>query len=254
MKRDGTVWAWGGNASGELGNPDFQGTSVAVPVRDPSDPTTFLHNILQVESGESMALALKNDETLVSWGSNLRGQLGDGTTTDRSTPVAVLGLSGVKAIAVGCCHALALSNGGTLLAWGENRYGQLCDPGFLDDFSCVPRPVPGMANAMAIAAGAYHDVALTPDGMVHSCGDNSKAQLGTGVAGGISREWLVSPGIADVRAVASNYWLYSTAALKIDGTAWAWAENGYGSLGVGLSADPVMTPARSSTCVIRRAY
>ena len=72
-------------------------------------------------------MALKSDGTVWAWGDNGYGQLGDGTTTDRTTPVQVSGLSGVTAIAAGCYHTVALKSDGTVWAWGYNGYGQLGD-------------------------------------------------------------------------------------------------------------------------------
>ena len=103
-------------------------------------------------------MALKNDGSVVAWGNNGYGQLGDGTTTDRLSPTAVPGLTGVTAIAAGGHHTVALRYDGTVVAWGRNSNGQLGDGTTTDRLS--PTAVPGLTGVTAIVAGDYHTVAL----------------------------------------------------------------------------------------------
>ena len=81
----------------------------------------------QIEGGHAHTISLKSDGMVWAWGSNLYGQLGDGSNTDRTTPVRVAGLSSVTAIAGGANHTIALKSDGTVWTWGENNYGQLGD-------------------------------------------------------------------------------------------------------------------------------
>ena len=97
------------------------------------------------------SLALKSDGTVWAWGYNNYGQLGDGTTTDRHTPVSVSGLTGVTAIAGGYGHSLALKSDGTVWAWGYNSYGQLGDGTTTDRHT--PVDVSGLSGVTAIAGG-----------------------------------------------------------------------------------------------------
>jgi alpha-tubulin suppressor-like RCC1 family protein len=96
--------------------------------------------------------------TAQAWGSNLSGQLGDGTLVNRTTPVPVSGLAGVIGVAAGDVHSLALLSDGTVMAWGYNNHGQLGD-GTIDT---PTRPVPasGLANVIGLSAGGYHSLAM----------------------------------------------------------------------------------------------
>jgi alpha-tubulin suppressor-like RCC1 family protein len=115
---DSTVWAWGSNNEGELGNGT--NTISKIPVQ-----VSGLSGIIAITAGTYHALALKNDGTVWTWGFNMYGQLGNGTFTDSNIPVQVNGLTGIVAIAGGYAHSLAMRNDGTCWAWGYNSYGQL---------------------------------------------------------------------------------------------------------------------------------
>jgi len=120
LKSDGTVWAWGFNNQGRLGD----GTTVEriTPVQ-----VSNLSNITAISAGNIHAAALKSDGTVWAWGNNNNGQLGDGTKAERTSPVQVTTLSSVTAISAGSAHTLAMKNNGTVWAWGYNPYGVLGD-------------------------------------------------------------------------------------------------------------------------------
>ena len=133
-----------------------------------------------VSSGESHAVALLADGTVKAWGYNGFGQLGDGTTTDRNSPVEVQGLSKrVTAIVAGGFHTLALLADGTVKAWGNNGNGQLGDGTTTDRNS--PVDVQGLPKRVtAIVAGSFHTLALLANGTVKAWGNNGFGQLGDG--------------------------------------------------------------------------
>ena len=132
LKGDGTVLAWGVNAQGQLGDATTTGRTTPVQVVGPGG-SGVLTGVSAIATGALHSVALLNDGTVWAWGYNNSGQLGDGTTTNRSTPVQVKGpggagyLMGVTAIATGDSHSVALLNDGTVWAWGENFYGSLGD-------------------------------------------------------------------------------------------------------------------------------
>ncbi|MFP3967253.1 S8 family serine peptidase [Actinomadura fulvescens] len=175
VKKDGTVWAWGDNSEGQLGNGTTNGSNK--PVQVPG-----VTNAVNVSAGsDGHVLVALSDGTVKAWGNNTDGQLGDGTTTSRRSPVTVTGLSGVStaygAIAAGGGHSLALLSDGTVKAWGKNSNGQLGDGG--DTSRSTPITVPGLAGVQQVAAGGAHSLARV-SGTVRSWGANDRGQLGDG--------------------------------------------------------------------------
>ncbi len=241
LKEDGTVWAWGGNSSGQLG--DGTTTNRMTPVR-----VSNLANAVAIACGNSFSAALKEDGTVWGWGFNRDGQLGDGTNTTRHTPVMVSTLTGIKAISIGTYHTVALKEDGTVWAWGYNPYGQLGDG--TNDNSAIPLLVDGLTNIIEIAAGASHTVALKEDGTVWAWGKNNCGQLGNGTNINSTTPVMVE-GLANAIEIAAG--LYHTAALKQDGTLRTWGYNTYGQLGDGTndnSSTPVLVTGLTSAVKI----
>jgi alpha-tubulin suppressor-like RCC1 family protein len=187
LRSDGTLWAWGSNSSGELGDGTTTAETTPAQVHGPNG-TGFLTGVKAVAGGRAYALALMVDGTVMAWGANGVGQLGDGTTTQRLTPAPVSGLSGVIAVVAGYEHSLALKSDGTLWAWGWNAGGQLGDgtTGGPDNTESTPVQVHGpndtglLTGVVAVAAGELHSLAQTSDGNVWAWGDNTHGQLGDG--------------------------------------------------------------------------
>jgi alpha-tubulin suppressor-like RCC1 family protein len=170
-KGDGTVWAWGTDVYGELGD----GGSVS-PRLSPVQ-VAALANVTAISGGFDHTLALKPDNTVLAFGFNGSGQLGDGSNNNHATPTPVPGLSGMTAVAAGYHYSLALKNDGTVWAWGQNDHGQL-GIGTLTNRT-TPTQVPGLTGIVAIAAG-LHSIALRGDGVVFAWGNNSQGQVGNG--------------------------------------------------------------------------
>ena len=178
LKSDGTVWAWGTNGFGQLGQGSTPlASSIAVQVRG-LDGGGHLSDVVAIAKGRGHSLALKSDGTVWAWGHNIYGQLGDGTTTTRTTPVPVVSLSNVVAIACGIWHSLALKSDGTVWAWGWNALGQLGDG--TTTTSYTPVQVSGLSLGAAIAGGQAYSIALKSDGTVWTWGSNANGELGTG--------------------------------------------------------------------------
>ena len=133
LMENGTLWAWGGGILGDGSinrNPPIPVPN-SVQVKDPNDTTGFLTGVMAVSDGDGHVLAIKEDGTVRAWGSNIFGELGDGTTTDRAFPIQVKGVDGqgflteIIAVAAGSTHNLALKQDGTVWAWGWNTKGEL---------------------------------------------------------------------------------------------------------------------------------
>ncbi|MBY6242728.1 chromosome condensation regulator RCC1 [Methylosinus sp. Sm6] len=224
----GGVSCWGANARGQLGD----GTSVnrATPVA-----------VSGLSSGVVAITASRFDHTCAltqagaveCWGDNSKGQLGDGTTIRRHTPVAVSGLSsGVVAIAAGHFHSCALTSGGAVKCWGLDTLGQLGDDG-VDYLQSTPRSVVGLSSGVvAITAGGYHSCALTSAGAVKCWGWDTYGQLGDGTSRRLHYTPLAVKGLSSgVVAIAAGH--VHTCALTSSGAVKCWGRNNYGQLGDG---------------------
>ena len=172
------VYAWGDNSNGQLGNGTTTDSSTPLLVTGLPGGT-----FTAVVGGSGNSFVLTSTGSLYGWG--IAGGLGNGATDNSfQLPVAVTGLSGVNvtAVAAGINHTLALTNSGAVYAWGDNESGEL---GSGDSFaSATPIHVTGGGlsgvTVTAVAAGAFHSLAVTSTGAVYTWGNNSDGQLGNG--------------------------------------------------------------------------
>lgn len=171
LKSDGTVWAWGSNYEGQLG--DGTGLNKGTPVQ-----VSGLANVIEIASGSAHSIAIKSDNTVWIWGSNAVGQLGDGSVTKSLAPIQVSGVTNVIKVAGGYSHTIALKSDGTVLAWGRNTEGELGDG--TTTMRLTPISVKGLTNVTKIACGMYYTIALKSDGTVRTWGYNNVGQLGDG--------------------------------------------------------------------------
>jgi alpha-tubulin suppressor-like RCC1 family protein len=242
LKKDGTVWTWGDNSNGQLGNGSTS-TQSLTPVQ-----VGGLTDMTAIAAGANHTVALKKDGTVWTWGDNSNGQLGDGSTTQSSTPVKVSSLTGITDIAAGNAHTVARKNDGTVWTWGDNSNGQLGNGNTTQKTTPVQVSDPSdssseLTGVTTIAAGAAHTVALKNDGTVRTWGDNSNGQLGDGKTTQKKAPVQVS-GLSKVIAISAGG--ANTAALKDDGTAWIWGNNSNGQIGNGTTTTPITTPVQVS--------
>jgi alpha-tubulin suppressor-like RCC1 family protein len=141
------------NTFGQLGNGTTVDSATPVAVSSLTGVQEISFGGNNVDDGH--VLALLDDGTVVAWGCNASGQLGDTTTTDSSVPVTVAGLSGIVAVAAGGSHSMALDNTGTLWTWGDNTYGQLGDSSTVDSSA----PIDVLADVTLFSAGSEHSIA-----------------------------------------------------------------------------------------------
>jgi len=169
LTADGTLFAWGDNARGQLGD----GTTLV------HGPATVLTGVVEIAAGRNHALAIKADGTVWAWGANEQGQLGDNSVVDRARPVRVSGVPpAVKVAASLFNHSLALAADGTVWGWGRNAEGELGDGTLVERHSPV-RSV-GLTGVTAIGAGWTHSTALKSDGTAWAWGFNASGQVGDG--------------------------------------------------------------------------
>jgi alpha-tubulin suppressor-like RCC1 family protein len=241
LKGDGSLWAWGYNSDGQLGDGTLgaqadKSTPVQVSGMGPGS------RVVAIAAGPFHTLALKSDGSIWAWGRNIEGELGDGKYAGQVTPVQVSGMgpgSGVIAIAAGTYHSLALKKDGSVWGWGGNYRGQLGSGG--TSVERTPVQVSGMgpgSGVVAIAAGTAHSLALKSDGSLWAWGYNSDGQLGDGTQGAQADKSTpvqvsgMGPGSGLVSIVASDA---SSLALRSDGSVWAWGNNSQGELGDGTT-------------------
>ena len=236
LKSNGAVFGWGNNASGEVGNGTLT-TPVLKPV-----PVTGLgagSGVVAIAAGGSFTLALESNGTVLSWGHDTSGELGDGNSGpghDRDTPGQVSGLgagSDVTAIAAGTAFGMALKSDGTVLAWGDNHSGELGIGSTTD--AHTPVPVSGLTNVVAISAGDAFALALQSDGTVLSWGNNTSGQLGNGSTTDSSTPGPVT-GLGAGSGVVDLATGFSHAIVRTDsGALYGWGDNKTGELGDGTT-------------------
>jgi len=225
---DGTVICWGYNAFGELGDGTTQNRST------PVDVLGLTHPVVALSGGVEHTCAIDNAGAALCWGHNSLGQLGDGTNTDRATPVAVSGLSAdVAAISAGQLHSCAVTAAGAALCWGSNLSGELGDD--TTTSRNVPAGVQSLANGVSrIAAGAFHSCALTAVGAVRCWGSNTHGQLGDATQIDRHRPVPVT-NLSNATAIAAG--TEFGCAVLADGGVRCWGRGQYGNLGDGGTLD-----------------
>jgi alpha-tubulin suppressor-like RCC1 family protein len=264
LLKNGTVMAWGRNASGQLGDGTTRDSDVPVAVCEPAParcPGSKLSGVKAVSAGWEDSLALLDNGTVVGWGRNGVGELGDGTLTNSKVPVAVSGLTKkARAISAGSFHSLALLENGAVMAWGDNEFSQLgttvsstCDEPnepFFRDTPCddTPEAVTGLtAGVTAISAGTFTGMALLEDGTVMTWGLGDIGELGNGSDTPEASYMPVAvcgpapaacPGskLSGVTAISAGG--YQDLAILSSGTLVAWGANTDGQLGDGTNTGP----------------
>jgi alpha-tubulin suppressor-like RCC1 family protein len=278
----GTVWTWGFNSVGELGDKTSTGPATCGSAPCSTVPVSVLGNATAIAGGYDHSLAVLSNGTVRAWGANEFGQLGASSgatvcgkgpaaTPCRTVPVVVGRLRNVVAVAAGIHFSLALLSNGTVWAWGENQFGQLgqggtAGPSTCDGMPCgrVPVAVTGLTNVTAIAAGGDHALALLSNGTVMAWGLNSDGQLGDGTSTGPSTSCLdqapcdptpapvttaTGSPLGNVEAIAAGD-AFSLALVRFTaGVAHvdAWGYNGEGQLGTGTTTGP-LTCGASDPC------
>ena len=231
LTTNGTVKCWGYNTYGQLG--DSTTTDRLTPT-----PVAGLTNVTSITGAgstlEGHTCATLTNNTVKCWGNNSKGQLGDGTTTNRLTPTTVTGLTNVATISAGARHTCATLTNNTAKCWGSNLYSQLGSPKSGDtSMRTSPTQVTGLTNATTIAAGNDHTCATINNGSAQCWGWNPYGQLGDGTE--YTQRTTPKPvtGLIDVTTITAGG-LYTCATIT-NNTAKCWGSNVEGQLGDGTT-------------------
>jgi alpha-tubulin suppressor-like RCC1 family protein len=253
LKSDGTLWTWGANVRGQLGHPAVDSCSWGVCSASPEQVGTDT-TWISIFAGNEHSIARKAGGTIWAWGWNVYGQLGDGTTIERTSPVQTgTDTDWVVSIVSAGSHTTALKSDGTFWVWGSNGYGQLGD-GTADDISSPIQTgtIDIEGASVSVAAGVNHNLSIQSDGTLWAWGENTYGQIGDGTFFDALTQIQVVIDSVQYPAARNNDWITVAAglghslALKTDGTLWAWGLNDRGQLGDGTTADAV-SPVRIST-------
>jgi len=244
VKSDGTVWAWGWDRYGALGNGiDDANFDYPVPVQ-----VQGVNNPIMVTAGYLFGVALLQDHTLVAWGDNINGTIGDGTTTNRLTAVPVTGIDNVVWVSAGWTHVVAIRADGTVWTWGQNVWngafdmcnGVFCGYGKLGDGTTndhhSPKQVAGLSGAIMALAGDSSTSVLLRDGTVWTFGSNGAGQLGVP---GMNQSLVPVQVQGLCHAVYIMTRDFHNEALCQDGTLWSWGSGDNGELGNNTNSNSV---------------
>ena len=223
VRTGGSAWAWGFNLNGQLG--DNTVTQRSSPVSVVGGFTSWC----QVSAGLAHTAAVRTNGSAWAWGYNYNGRLGDNTTTNRSSPVSVVGgFSDWCQISAGSCHTAAVRTGGSAWSWGFNNSGQLGDNTSTSRSSPVS-VVGGFTNWCQISAGLAHTAAVRTSGSAWDWGNNYGGRLGDNTVTNRSSPVSVVGGFSDWCQISAGR--YHTAAVRTSGSAWSWGYNNVGQLG-----------------------
>ncbi len=193
--------------------------------------------VVQVALGHTHSAAITSDGDLWMWGWNEAGQLGDGTTTDRFSPVKIM--DDAASVALGNRHSAVIKADGTLWMWGCNMHGELGIGG--NSFYNYP-PVKVMDGVMTVSAGFCHTAAIKSDGTLWIWGCGCFGQLGDGTDYPGHDFYQPTKIMDDVSSVSLGVW--NSAAIKTDGTLWAWGDNCDGQIGNGSETSVCNAPSK----------
>lgn len=229
VQTDGTIWAWGLNSNGQCGTGATTPSTITTPTKI-GTLTTWSQNANALAAGGDFTLALKTDGTLWAWGLNSGFQLGDGTTTTRSSPTQIGSLTTWNGVSAGSLFGVATRTNGTLWTWGSGSNGQPGDGTLFSKYT--PAQIGTDTDWSRAIAGTNHVIALKSNGSAWGFGLNLNGQLGRGYADAVATGNVPERIGMDTNWSAVAAGLNSSAGVRSDGSLWTWGgqnngQNGY---------------------------
>jgi alpha-tubulin suppressor-like RCC1 family protein len=218
LKTDGSLWAWGGNLNGQIGDGTTTDRYSQVQIGT--------KEWKQISAGYNHTLAIKTDGSLWAWGFNIIGQLGDGTNVEKHSPVRIGTASNWKLVSAGYNYSVAIRTDGTLWAWGFNDKGQLGIGS--TTVKNAPVKIGTSSDWKMVVARNNFTLAIKKDSTLWAWGSNDHGQLGDGTT--IDKLAPVQIGTDKDWKTISAGWDHALA-LRYNGTLWAWGRDNYGQLG-----------------------
>ena len=238
LDANGEVWSWGYGKNGQLGL-GFADDGI-IDSSDHNSPVKIagLSNIVAISRSNNHALLLKDDGTLLAFGDNSKGQLGDGTTEHKDSPVAINGLSNIVQISASAA-SYAIDEDGRLWAWGSNNNGQLANGVKDSDAHPLPTQIAIDEPVISVASGKGHAIALTESGKIYGWGLNFSSQVGMRPKDTSTAEEVWD---ADILSPKLLPWFDDTIAIwakgnqsfvkRSGGKVYPWGQNMMGTLGI----------------------
>ncbi len=235
----GTARCWGENG-GRLGDGGEEPRSTPVDVCGVAACSTSLSNVASIAAGGLHSCAVLNDGAVLCWGNNEDGQLGNGTTEDSLTPVAVSGLTDVSSVSLGTSSSCALTSGGAVFCWGSNVEGQIGDDRACGRRCPLPQQVSGFESGVAqVDSGGLHACALTDAGAVFCWGFNFDGQVGDGTEDNIRivpTQVMGLEGGYKTISVGGRFRGHACATGQVSNMV-CWGDNDSGQVGDGMTDD-----------------
>lgn len=227
VKEDGTLWTWGGNSVGQLGD----GTLIErhTPVQIGTD-----NNWKMVSAGYFHSMAIKTNGTLWGWGDNTYYQLGDGTTVRKTLPVQIGTDTNWQFVDAGFTHTIALKTNGTLWVCGMNSENILGNGGTIQEQKFMGQ-LGTDTDWQSVSTSRWHTQAIKTNGTLWAWGRGYPGLLGNGTINNSSVPIQIG-NQTDWKHVTANDYL--NAAIKLNGTLWTWGDNTWGQLGLGSNTLP----------------